>query len=486
MSGFISSSMELDENLINNNTNKYRVAAGTNREDNNSSGNKRKHNIKNNNNKKSVNKDGHVLKDVTNNYSITGSSGAAGRITRQSNKTILNNTNNNIINDNSYEYSKAVTINPLQTSQAKRSRSNNPSSAEDLNESYSSSSQSLNMTDLLLDDSTDIHNTSNDSPVTESADETDIQMSTQSKQSNNVPMSVQSIPNNNSNSNIITNKSFLPISNNLDSSFQYHSAIYSHFRSVECDFLPLVRYMETIQTDLSHSMRSILIDWLVEVAEEYQLNVQTLYLSVNYIDRFLSLQSVDRSKLQLLGVASMLLASKYWEVRPPLIEDMIYISDNTYNREQIIQMESLILNKLTFRLSCVTPHDFKAKFLLLRNDFDETTAILTDFIMELFLLDPLYIQHRPSIIAGSVIFLAGFNQGYKPWPHCMETCTGYKVDQLATCIRDLHNNYHKMTNPNNQNSLSQQHGGCALKAVRDKYSQEKFKKVALIQPRKLG
>lgn len=63
------------------------------------------------------------------------------------------------------------------------------------------------------------------------------------------------------------------------------------------------------QPDVSASMRCILVDWLVEVAEEYKLHTETLYLAVNYIDRFLSYMSVVRAKLQLVGTAAMFLAS---------------------------------------------------------------------------------------------------------------------------------------------------------------------------------
>lgn len=63
------------------------------------------------------------------------------------------------------------------------------------------------------------------------------------------------------------------------------------------------------QQDITNSMRSILVDLLVEVSEEYKLHRETLFLAVNYIDRFLSQMSVQRSKLQLVGAASMFLAS---------------------------------------------------------------------------------------------------------------------------------------------------------------------------------
>lgn len=63
------------------------------------------------------------------------------------------------------------------------------------------------------------------------------------------------------------------------------------------------------QTDITHSMRAILVDWLVEVTEEYRLETETLYLAVSYIDRFLSYMAVVRAKLQLVGTTAMFIAS---------------------------------------------------------------------------------------------------------------------------------------------------------------------------------
>lgn len=73
-------------------------------------------------------------------------------------------------------------------------------------------------------------------------------------------------------------------------------------------YRPKPTYMER-QPDITSSMRSILVDWLVEVGEEYQLHRESIFLATNYIDRFLSEMSVLRGKLQLVGAASMFLAS---------------------------------------------------------------------------------------------------------------------------------------------------------------------------------
>lgn len=72
---------------------------------------------------------------------------------------------------------------------------------------------------------------------------------------------------------------------------------------------PSAYYMRDVQTDITPSMRSILVDWLNEVTQEYELTNETLYLAVNLTDRFLSKVPASRGKLQLIGITCVLLAS---------------------------------------------------------------------------------------------------------------------------------------------------------------------------------
>jgi len=65
---------------------------------------------------------------------------------------------------------------------------------------------------------------------------------------------------------------------------------------------------------------------------------ETLYLTVNLIDRFLERQTVSRKKLQLVGVTAMLLACKYEEISVPVVEDFIVISDRAYTRTEVLDM----------------------------------------------------------------------------------------------------------------------------------------------------
>lgn len=77
--------------------------------------------------------------------------------------------------------------------------------------------------------------------------------------------------------------------------------------------------METLQPDVMPPMRAILIDWLVEVAQEYKLHSETLFQTVGLVDRYLSVTPVTRNHLQLVGVSCMLLASKYEEIYSPQV-----------------------------------------------------------------------------------------------------------------------------------------------------------------------
>lgn len=108
------------------------------------------------------------------------------------------------------------------------------------------------------------------------------------------------------------------------------------------------------QPDITNGMRAILVDWLVEVAGEFRLDPQTLYLSVSIVDRFLSSMSVMRSKLQLVGTASMYLASKFEEIYPPEIGDFAYITDDTYTKSQVHYVILKVQNYWLFNTMCHT------------------------------------------------------------------------------------------------------------------------------------
>ncbi|XP_030975763.1 G2/mitotic-specific cyclin-1-like isoform X3 [Quercus lobata] len=117
----------------------------------------------------------------------------------------------------------------------------------------------------------------------------------------------------------------------------YIEDLYAYYRKMECFSCVSPDYMAQ-QFDINERMRAILIDWLIEVHDKFELMKETLFLTVNIIDRFLSKQSVVRKKLQLVGLVAMLLACKYEEVSVPVVGDLILISDKAYTRKEVLEM----------------------------------------------------------------------------------------------------------------------------------------------------
>ncbi|XP_057837903.1 cyclin-A1-4 isoform X2 [Cryptomeria japonica] len=250
----------------------------------------------------------------------------------------------------------------------------------------------------------------------------------------------------------------------------YASDIYEHLQKIEKKRRPRTDYMEVVQQDMNNSMRGILIDWLVEVAEEYKLVPETLYLTVAYIDRYLSSEVVSRQRLQLLGISCMLIASKHEEICPPQVEEFCYITDNTYFRDEVLRMERQILGQLHFELSVPTTKSFLGRFIRSAQVCNKL-EFLANYLAELTLLEYSFLQYLPSLIAASVVFLSKFTLDLttRPWNATLQYYTRYRASELCDCVKQLH-------------ELQCNTKNCSLSAIRDKYCQHKFKCVSTLVP----
>ena len=114
------------------------------------------------------------------------------------------------------------------------------------------------------------------------------------------------------------------------------------------------------QTEILPKMRSVLIDWLIGVHLQFHLLQETLYTTVAILDRYLQhdVKKISRSKLQLVGVASMLIAAKYEEIYAPEVKDFVYITDRAYTERDILKMEIRVLAVLNFNLGRPLPLHF--------------------------------------------------------------------------------------------------------------------------------
>jgi cyclin A len=250
---------------------------------------------------------------------------------------------------------------------------------------------------------------------------------------------------------------------------QYAEDIYDHLRAAQGKAAPDPQYMETFQTDINATMREILVDWLVEVAEEYKLSSDTLYLSVWYIDRVLSVHPVPRAKLQLVGVTCMLVAAKYEEIYAPQVDEFCYITDNTYERQDVLAMERTVLDALDFELTQPTVKTFLRRCLRAA-DADAKTEFLANYLAEASLLDYRMLRHPQSSVAASAVYVARETLGIEPaWTPTLERYAKVAEEELRECVAAVRNAHAGM-----QTSK--------LSAVREKYAQVKFKCVSMIKP----
>lgn len=87
---------------------------------------------------------------------------------------------------------------------------------------------------------------------------------------------------------------------------------------------------------MTENVRAVLVDWILNIHMKFKLLPETLFITINLIDRFLSVHSVSKDNIQLLGVSALLIATKYEEIYPPTVKDFVYISKNSFTADSIL------------------------------------------------------------------------------------------------------------------------------------------------------
>ncbi|KAG1672700.1 hypothetical protein FOA52_005177 [Chlamydomonas sp. UWO 241] len=249
----------------------------------------------------------------------------------------------------------------------------------------------------------------------------------------------------------------------------YVVSICAYLREAELTKRASSRYLENVQMDINAKMRAILVDWLVEVSEEYKLCADTTYQAVNYLDRYLSLEVVKRSQLQLVGVSCMWLAAKFEEIYPPNVADFCYITDNTYSKAQLIHMEEVVLKKLRYELTVPTAKTFLRRLLQICNP-DELLHFLSNYLAELSLLDYGMLRFLPSVIAAAAIFLTNVMLRRPAWSANLRHYSTYMPADIRSCVLALAAVHQAVTTSPN------------LAALRDKYAHARFQNVSGMPP----
>lgn len=169
--------------------------------------------------------------------------------------------------------------------------------------------------------------------------------------------------------------------------------------------MPNPRYMDH-QSEIEWSMRTTLIDWLLQVHARYHMLPETLWIAINIVDRFLSNRVVSLLKFQLVGVTAMFVAAKYEEIMAPSVDEFVYMTEGGYSREEILKGERIILQSLEFNISTYCSPYSWVRRISKADDYDIQTRTLSKFLMEVTLLDHRFLRAKPSMIAAIGMYLA--------------------------------------------------------------------------------
>lgn len=201
----------------------------------------------------------------------------------------------------------------------------------------------------------------------------------------------------------------------------------------------------------------------------FKLLPETLFLAINLVDRILAgTPNMKRDRLQLVGITSLLIASKYEEIYPPEIHDFVFIADNTYPKEEIFATEEKILIKLQWDLSTPSSLHFLRRFSKAAGS-DYAVHTLGKFIIETALLDVNLLKWRPSEIAAAAIYISRKMTGTTPdWTPTLAHYTTYDLDHVRPIALEV-NDFLRRTSKS------------SLKSVISKYSSSKNGGVAKLQ-----
>ncbi|XP_041855924.1 cyclin-O [Melanotaenia boesemani] len=175
------------------------------------------------------------------------------------------------------------------------------------------------------------------------------------------------------------------------------------------------------QPQLTAEARCKLVSWLIPVHKHFHLSFECCCLTVNIMDRFLASTPVAADCFQLLGVTALLLASKQVEVCSPPVSQLLSLCCDAFTKEQLCNLECLILLRLNFRLAAPTLAFFLDYFISCievtqlvfeKNSSDRFSAKtrqcnnLAQKVCELTLADYTFNRYPPSLTASCALRLA--------------------------------------------------------------------------------
>lgn len=183
------------------------------------------------------------------------------------------------------------------------------------------------------------------------------------------------------------------------------------------------------QNEITWEHRGILIDWLLQVHARFNLLGESLFLCVNVLDRFLSLRPISISKLQLVGLASFFIATKFEETYAPSVREIEHLADNQYTVDEILKAERYLLRIIGWDLRAPGPMGWLRRGSK-ADDCEIHARTVAKYLLEVGLVERRLIGVVPSLMAAAALWFGRLTLGREHWTPTLEHYTTYSEKEI--------------------------------------------------------
>lgn len=191
------------------------------------------------------------------------------------------------------------------------------------------------------------------------------------------------------------------------------------------------------QGDFNWDDRKNLIQWVIKLHHRFRMTLETLYLTVNIIDRFLGIEKVIPENTELVGATALFIGAKMEEVHPPPMRSLLKLCDDKFDASTLRQAEAFIIKTLNFELNYAGPLSYLRR-ISKADWYDYQTRTFAKYFLEITLLDYKFIGAPKSWLAvGATYFAKKLLYPDSAWTDEHVFYGGYTEEQLIPLMEVL-------------------------------------------------